>query len=47
MLDSLMKTRTRRAWKGFSLVCFFVFVFALSRVIFIELISCWIDLPKG
>ena len=40
---SLIKTRTRRAWKGFWLVCFSRF----QELFLLELISCWVHLPKG
>ena len=43
-LDSLIKTRTRRAWKGFWLVCFLFLRF--QELLLLELISCWVDLPK-
>ena len=43
-LDSLyIKTRTRRAWKGFWLVCFSRF----QELFLLELISCWVEIPKG
>ena len=42
-LDSPIKTRIRRAWKGFWLVCFLRF----QELFLLELISCWVDLPKG
>ena len=48
-LDSLIKTRTRRAWKGFWLVCF-LFLFLHFQELFLlefKIISCWVDLPKG
>ena len=45
----LIQTRTRRAWKGFWLVCFlFCFFFSRFQELFLlELVSCWVDLPKG
>ena len=49
-LDSLIKTHTRRAWKGFRLVCFLLFCFLFSRfqeLFLLVLISCWVDLLKG
>ena len=43
-LDSwVIKTRTRRAWKRFWLVCFS----RLQELFLLELISCWVELPKG
>ena len=41
-LDSLIKTRTGRAWKGFWSVCFSRF-----KELLLELISCWFDLTRG
>ena len=45
----LIQTRTRRAWKGFWLFCFlFLFFFSRFQELFLlELVSCWVDLPKG
>ena len=45
----LIQTRTRRAWKGFWLVCLFVCLFfsRFQEFFLLELVSCWVDLPKG
>ena len=43
-VDSLIKTRTRRAWKGFRLLFFFS---RFQESFLLELISCWVVLPKG
>ena len=43
----LIQTRTRRAWKGFWLVCLFVCFSCFQELFLLELVSCWVDLPKG
>ena len=44
---TLNKTRIRRAWKEFWLVCF-LFLFSRFQGLFLlELISCWVHLSKG
>ena len=43
----LIQTRTRRAWKGFWLVGLFVCFSRFQELFLLELVSCWIDLPKG